>query len=142
MCPTTPLTEYQSFHTNLSLPSEIKKHDTPTAALQQVALVTINERYPAEEHLRIYTDGSLSKMDGKAGAGICSELFSYYISVGSNRTSFDGETAAITNTMQQLLLRPMAFKKAALLVDSKAAIQAIASNKPATTQVVNKARKR
>ena len=55
---TTKLKILQS-HTNLSLLSEIKKHDTPTAALQQLALATINERYPAEEYLRIYTDGSL-----------------------------------------------------------------------------------
>ena len=111
ICPTTPPTEYQSFHTNLSLLSEIKKHDTPTAALQQVALATINERYPAKEYLRIYNDRSLSKMDRKARAGIYSKLFSYYISVGSNRTSFDGETATITNAMQQLLLRPTLLKR-------------------------------
>ena len=43
--------------------------------------------------------------------------------------------------MQQLLLRPTAFRKAVLLVDSKTAIQAIASNKLDTTQVVNEARK-
>jgi hypothetical protein len=35
----------------------------------------------------------------------------------------------------------MAFKKAVLLVDSKAAIQMIASNKQATTQIVQEARK-
>jgi len=35
----------------------------------------------------------------------------------------------------------MAFKKAVLLVDSKAAIQAIASNKQVTSQIVNEARK-
>jgi hypothetical protein len=81
MCPTNPPpTEYQSFHTNLSLLSEVKKHETPTIALQQLALATINERYPPEEYLRIYTDGSLSKTDGKAGAGIYSDLFSCYIS--------------------------------------------------------------
>ena len=43
----------------------MKKHDTPTIALQQLALVTINERYPPEEYPRIYTDGSLSKIDRK-----------------------------------------------------------------------------
>ena len=105
ICLTSPPTEYQSFHTNLSLLSEIKKHDTPTAALQQVALATINERYPAKEYLRIYNDRSLSKMDRKARAGIYSKLFSYYISVGSNRTSFDGETAAITYSSDQRLLK-------------------------------------
>jgi len=127
--PTTAPTEYQSYHTNLSLLSEAKKHDTPTVALQKLAIATINERYPPEEYLRIYTDGSLSKIDGKAGAGIHSELFSHYISVGNNRTSFDREITAIAIALQQLLLRPTAFKKAVLLVDSKYAIQMIASNK-------------
>jgi hypothetical protein len=42
--------------------------------------------------------------------------------------------------LQQLLLRPMVFKKAVLLVDSKPAIQTVASNKQATTQTVREAR--
>jgi phosphoribosyl-AMP cyclohydrolase len=42
--------------------------------------------------------------------------------------------------LQQLLLRPTAFKKAVLLVDSKSAIQTVASNKQATTQIVKEAR--
>jgi ribonuclease HI len=141
ICPTTAPTEYQSFHTKLSLLSEVKKNDTPTITLQKLAIATINERYPLKEYLRIYTDGSLSKTDGKAGAGIYSELFSHYISVGNHRTSFDGETTAIAIALQQLLLRPTAFKKAVLLVDSKSAIQAIASNKQATTQMVQEARR-
>ena len=84
ICPTIDPTEYQSFHTNLSLMLEVKKNDTPTTVLQQLALVTINETYPREEYPRIYTDGSLSKTDGKAAAGIHSEQFSYYIAAGSN----------------------------------------------------------
>jgi len=141
LCPTTAPMEYQSFHTKLSLLSEVKKHDTPSTALQQLALATINERYPPEEYLRIYTDGSLSKTDRKAGAGIHSELFSHYISVGSNRTSIDGEITATAMVMQQLLPRPTAFKKAILLVDYKSAIQTEASNKQATTQTVKEARR-
>jgi len=42
-----------------------------------------------------------------------------YISVGSNKTSFDGEITAIAMALHQLLLRPTAFKKAVLLVCSK-----------------------
>ena len=106
-----------------------------------VIYFTINERYPPEEYLRIYTDGSVSKIDGRAGAGIHSELFSHYISVGNNRTSFDGEVTAIAIALQQLLLRPTTFKRAVLLVDSKSAIQTIASNKKATTQTVKEARR-
>ena len=132
LCPITTPTQYQSFHTKLSLLS---------TALQLLALATINERYPPEEYLRIYTDRLLSKIDGKAGAGIHSKLFSHYISVGSNRTSFDREITAIAMALQQLLLRPMAFKKPVLLVDSKSAIQTVASNKQATTQTVKEARR-
>jgi len=84
ICPTISPTEYQSFHTNLSLILEVKKNDTPITALQQLALATINERYPPEEYPRIYNNGSLTKTDRKAGAGIYSKLFSYYISAGSN----------------------------------------------------------
>jgi len=116
-------------------------HDTPSTALQQLALAVINERYPPEEYLRIYNDRSLPKIDGKAGAGIHLELFSHYISVGSNRTSFDGEITAIAMALQQLLLRPMTFKKAVLLVDYKSAIQTVASNKQVTTQTVKEARR-
>jgi len=43
--------------------------------------------------------------------------------------------------LQQLLLRPTALKKAVLLVDSKSAIQTVASNKQATTQTVKAARR-
>jgi alkyl hydroperoxide reductase subunit AhpC len=43
--------------------------------------------------------------------------------------------------LQQLLLRPMAFKKAVFLVDYKSAIQIVASNKQATTQIVKEARR-
>jgi ribonuclease HI len=91
--------------------------------------------------LRIYTDGSLSKTEGRAGAGIHSKLFCYYISVGSKRTSFDREIKAIAMALQQLLLRPTAFKNAVLLVDSKSAIQTAASKKQATTQIVKEARR-
>ena len=41
----------------------------------------------------------------------------------------------------QQLLRPTAFKKAVLLVDSKSAIQTLASNKQATSQTVKEARR-
>jgi hypothetical protein len=52
---------------------------------------------------------------------------------------FDGEITAIAKALQQLLLRPTAFKKVILLVESKSAIQAVASNKQATTQTVKEA---
>ena len=43
---------------------------------------------------------------------------------------------AIAMALQQLYLRPTAFKKAVLLVYAKSAIQTVASKKQATTQTV------
>ena len=57
------------------------------------------------------------------------------------QNQFDGEITAIAIALQQLLLRTTAFKKAVLLVDSKSAIQTIASNKQATTQIVQETRR-
>ena len=128
-CPKIKPTEYQTINTNLSLLSDMKKQDAPSTILHQMALATINERYPQDEYLRIYTDGWLIGKHGKAGAGVHCKLFSHYISVGENKTSFDGEIKAIHMALQQLLLRPLTFKKAVFLVDSKSAIQSIASNR-------------
>jgi hypothetical protein len=39
LCPATAPMEYRSFHTKLSLLSEVKKHDTPSTGLQQRPLM-------------------------------------------------------------------------------------------------------
>ena len=118
-----------------------KQLQISTEVEQPLSPTTAPTEYPPEEYLRIYADGLLSKTDGKAGAGIHSKLFSHYISVGSNRTSIDGEITAIATALLQLLLRRTVFKKAVLLEDSKSAIQTVASNKQATTQTVKEARR-
>jgi ribonuclease HI len=63
-----------------------------------------------------------------ARAGIYSKLFSQYITVGTNNSASDGEVKATEVALNNLSFRLKMFTKAAILADSKAAIQAITSN--------------
>ncbi|KAJ4439355.1 hypothetical protein ANN_07477 [Periplaneta americana] len=91
------------------------------------ALETINTRYPTEEWLHIYTDGSTT--ENLTGAGVACTHFSLYHSVGRDTTNYDGEIEAIHIALRQLLNLPLnKYNKAVILSDSKAAIQGICSN--------------
>lgn len=59
---------------------------------------------------------------------ICELLFSHYIAVGQHKIDFDAKVEAIKFTLEQFTYRINKYKKAVFLVDSKATIQAIASN--------------
>jgi len=50
-----------------------------------------------------------------------------YATVGVNKSNFDGEIEAISLALQHLLHRLQAFETVAIVVDSKAAIQAVSS---------------
>ncbi|GFS48441.1 putative RNA-directed DNA polymerase from transposon X-element [Trichonephila clavipes] len=69
------------------------------------ALETINTRFPPEEWLHIYTDGSLLDLAQGAGIGVFSHLFSFYLHAGPLTTHFDGEVEAIHIALQQLAVR-------------------------------------
>lgn len=140
ICHTPNPMDYLSYNVNLSLVEDMIKRETSNEELKQVAIQTLAERYPPTEWLRIYTDGSYTDKDGRAGAGIYSSLFSHYTSVGENKTNFDAEVKAIQIAVQQLIYRPQAFHKAVLLIDSKAAIQAIAANNPPTSEIIKETR--
>jgi ribonuclease HI len=103
--------------------------------LKQLASETLNTKYPSEEWLRIYTDGSLTDEDG-VGAGVYSELFSHYIAVGENKTVFERECQGILYALTQLLYRQNAYEKVVILVDSKSVIEAMSSKKTPKTQIV------
>jgi len=51
----------------------------------------------------------------------------HYATVGVNKSNFDREIEAISLALQHLLHRLQAFEKVVILVDSKAAIQAVSS---------------
>lgn len=133
--PINPI-NYTTTATNLSLTEHYKKKDTPPDILRYAALSTMNEKYPEDEWLRVYTDGSHIEETGETGAGVYSKLFAQYAPVGKNRTNFDGELKAIYLALQQLIYRPNQFNKVVLLVDSQAAIHAATSNKQPQTAVL------
>ncbi|GFU00281.1 uncharacterized protein LOC103524116 [Trichonephila clavipes] len=58
-------------------------------------LETINTRFPPEEWLHIYTDGSLLDFAQGAGIGVFSHLFSFYLHDGPLTTHFDDSTSAL-----------------------------------------------
>jgi hypothetical protein len=90
--------------------------------LKQLASETVNTKYPLEEWLRVYTDGSLMDEGEGVGAGVYSELFSHYLAVEKNKTVFEGKCQAIFYSLTQLLYRQNAYEKVVILVDSKSVI--------------------
>ncbi|KAJ4446835.1 hypothetical protein ANN_13533 [Periplaneta americana] len=96
--------------------------------------MTINIRYPPQNWLHLYTDGSLISREQGAGAGVTCCLFSLYRSLGYGTTSFDGEIIAIKESLRNLLCHINKFKNAAILSDSKAAILSIVSKHTPSSQ--------
>lgn len=96
--------------------------------MKQLALETINIRYPEQMWLHVYTDGSLMNREAAAGAGITCKLFSFYISLGKYTTHYDGELQAILTALQQLFLHINSFQNAVILSDSSSAIMALTHN--------------
>jgi len=64
-------------------------------------------------------------------------LFSQYATVGVNKSNFHGKIEAISLTLQQLLYRLQAFEKVVILVDAKAAIQAVSSTSQPKSKKTN-----
>ena len=64
-----------------------------------------------------FTDGS--QIDGyiNAGAGIHCELFSCYMPLGQNSTTFDGEIEAIRTALRPLNLHQNKFERAVIFSD-------------------------
>ncbi|KAJ4429190.1 hypothetical protein ANN_26193 [Periplaneta americana] len=106
---------------------DVKKDDTPKDVLKSLALETIHTRFPEQQWLHIFTDGSLLTNQIGANAGATCRLFSFYKPLGFGITNFDGEVEAICTTLQNLLYRIAQFQQAVILSDSKAAILAITS---------------
>ncbi|GFV65923.1 uncharacterized protein LOC103524116 [Trichonephila clavipes] len=98
---------------------------SPTA-LHAIALETINTRFPPEEWLHIYTDGSLLDFAQGAGIGVFSHLF-FYLHTGPLTTHFDGEVEAIHIALQQLAVRLPPIERAVILSDSTSALQALSN---------------
>ncbi|XP_035205178.1 uncharacterized protein LOC118180158 [Stegodyphus dumicola] len=104
---------------------KVDKKEMSPEQIRTIVSETIEQRFPAEEWIHVYTDGSLTDKIHWAGAGGFSKLFSLYIPVGAYSIYFDGELKAIHVALQQLSLRQSSFRRAVVLSDSTSAIQAI-----------------
>ncbi|GFX51313.1 putative RNA-directed DNA polymerase from transposon X-element [Trichonephila clavipes] len=93
--------DYAILDIRLDLVMNVRKRDLSRTALHAIALETINTRFPPEEWLHIYTDGSLLDFAQGAGIGVFSHLF-FYLHAGPLTTHFDGEVEAIHIALQQL----------------------------------------
>ncbi|GFW08095.1 uncharacterized protein LOC103524116 [Trichonephila clavipes] len=60
---------------NLDLVLPVHKHNSLQAELRSVALAMIHERYPDQDWLYVFTDGSATASFGRAGAGAFSNSF-------------------------------------------------------------------
>ena len=65
------------YEVHLSLIEDVKKKTRSPEELRQITLTTINERFPEEIWLHVYTDESLLDKVGCAGAGVFSSCLLY-----------------------------------------------------------------
>ncbi|GFT90338.1 uncharacterized protein LOC103524116 [Trichonephila clavipes] len=86
--------DYAILDIRLDLVLNVRKRDLSPTALHAIALETINTRFPPEEWLHIYTDGSLLDFAQGAGIGVFSHLFSFYLHAGPLATHFDASRVA------------------------------------------------
>ncbi|GFW00282.1 transposable element Tcb2 transposase [Trichonephila clavipes] len=86
--------DYAILDIRLDLVLNVRKRDLSPTALHAIALETINTRFPPEEWLHIYTDGSLLDFAQGAGIGVFSHLFSFYLHAGPLTTHFDASRVA------------------------------------------------
>ncbi|GFX80484.1 uncharacterized protein LOC103524116 [Trichonephila clavipes] len=119
--------DYAILDIRLDLVLNVRKRDLSLTALHAIALETINIRFPPEEWLHIYTDGSLLDFAQGAGIGVFSHLFSFYLHAGPLTTHFDGEVEAIHIALQQLAVRLPPIERAVILSDSTSALQALSN---------------
>ncbi|XP_035211029.1 uncharacterized protein LOC118185299 [Stegodyphus dumicola] len=107
---------------------KVDKKEMCPEQIRTIALETIEQRFPAEEWIHVYMDGSLTDRIQGAGAGGFSKLFSFYIPVGAYSTHFDGELKDIHVALQTIIIE-IELDSGVLLVlsDSTSAIQAISS---------------
>lgn len=134
--PINPI-NYPQINTDFSLSEDICKRDR---SLQQPSnswlfFSIIEERYPPDQWLRIYMDGSQDNK-GSTGAGIHSSLFSYFFPVGRNKTNFDAEIEAISYALLTVLNRTHNYHTIVILTDSEAVIQAISSHSSTTNKTL------
>ncbi|VDN98237.1 unnamed protein product [Rodentolepis nana] len=97
--------------------------------------------YPADQWLQVFTESQGNVGAANVGAGVYSELFSFYATGGHNRTAFEGEKDAIKIALGQLFCPGTKFNKAIILSDSQSAINSIGNREPPKTTEIYECKK-
>ncbi|GFU69626.1 uncharacterized protein TNCV_2503461 [Trichonephila clavipes] len=79
------------------------KADAIPEEFKSCALEMIEERYPANEWIHIYTNGSYLLETNGVGVGWFCRLFEGSLAVGKNATNYDGEVLAVCEATMHLL---------------------------------------
>ncbi|MGL5072521.1 MAG: ribonuclease H family protein, partial [Aeromonas salmonicida] len=111
---------------------ERKKSEYNTQELRST-MDYIHKKYPEGIWLHVYTDGSATPREGMAGAGVYCKKFENSWAAGKNASNYDGELKAIKLALE--MVRELPDKNIAIISDSKAAIQAIASKESMDCEV-------
>ncbi|GFS62441.1 uncharacterized protein TNCV_1262341 [Trichonephila clavipes] len=90
--------------------------------IESTTLLTIEEKYPANEWLHIYTDGSYLPETNGTGSGWFCRLFESSLAVGKNATNYEGEVLDVCEAATHLLSAGIAPAKVVFFIDSPAAI--------------------
>ncbi|GFY71748.1 hypothetical protein TNIN_265891 [Trichonephila inaurata madagascariensis] len=115
------------FWINLGIGQKVTKSNKDPSILRALSLEVLNILYHEPESLRIFADGSLLSDSPNAGAGVFSEIISFYVSMDRG-TAFVSEIAAIHTALFQPQCHLETITRAVILSDSKAALLAIFSD--------------
>ncbi|GFT80646.1 uncharacterized protein LOC103524116 [Trichonephila clavipes] len=112
---------YASANLDLVLPTH--KHNSLLSELRSAALATIHERYPDQDWLYVFTDGSATAPFGRAGAGAFSDSFNLKEPLSAWSDNFDGEIYAIFMAFRAISTVPGL--NIVIFIDSQAAIKTV-----------------
>ncbi|VDO08809.1 unnamed protein product, partial [Rodentolepis nana] len=97
-----------------------RNSNTPPEQMRSLALETINVNYPVDQWLQVFIESQTN-----IGAGVFSELFSFYAASGLTSSAFEGEIEAIRKALCQLCCLDTKFTKAVILSDPQSPINSI-----------------
>lgn len=80
----TIFTDYIQIEANLLLLEEMSRKEYIPTGLKHLALSTIEERFPEDQLLRLYSDGLMNERDN-TGVWIDSTIFSQFIPVSKTK---------------------------------------------------------
>ncbi|GFW54290.1 uncharacterized protein LOC103524116 [Trichonephila clavipes] len=108
---------------NLDLVLPVHKHNSLLAELMSAALATINERYPDQDWLHVFTDGSATAPFGRAETGAFSNSFNLKEPLSAWSDNFDGEIYAIFMAFRAI--STTSGLNIVIFIDSEAAIKTV-----------------